>query len=86
MLDETQGLCTPSLGCAREKKQSSWEDSEERSSAPLESVKVGMTNGAVAFENWSLRLGPKATSIMSVRFVICIVPSPSDLIWLQRRG
>lgn len=50
------------------------------------SEKVGMTNGAAACENWSLRLVLKMTSIISGLFVSCIVPSPTDLIWLHQRG
>lgn len=35
--------------------------------------KVGMTNRAVACENWSPRMVLKMTSIISVPFVICII-------------
>lgn len=65
---------------------------ERRNNFPWEGIwrgvlpeKVGMTNGAVACENWSPRLVLKMTSIISVPFMICIVPSPQTHLAPPRR-
>lgn len=65
----------PSLGYARGKREETTFLGRVFGEEVLPE-KVGMTNGAVACENWSPRLVLKMTSIISVPFMICIVPSP----------